>query len=108
MKTISAIELKLVAKTYLGSSEPAVKQISLSVDSGSIVTLLGPSGCGKTTTLRLIAGFERADSGEVKLAGRVVSDIYTWIPPERRGIGMVFQDYALFPHLNVRDNIGFG
>ena len=97
-----------VAKTYLGSSEPAVKEISLSVDSGSIVTLLGPSGCGKTTTLRLIAGFERPDSGEVKLAGKVVSDIYTWVPPERRGIGMVFQDYALFPHLNVRDNIGFG
>ncbi|KAF0196021.1 MAG: iron(III) transport system ATP-binding protein [Bacillota bacterium] len=108
VKTISAIELNLVVKTYLGSSEPAVKGISLSVDSGSIVTLLGPSGCGKTTTLRLIAGFERADSGEIKLAGKVVSDMSTWVPPERRGIGMVFQDYALFPHLNVRDNIGFG
>ena len=102
------IELKAVRKTYLGNEEPAVKNLSLRVEKGSIITLLGPSGCGKTTTLRLIAGFERADSGSIALAGKIVSDSDTWIPPEKRGVGMVFQDYALFPHLNVFNNVGFG
>lgn len=101
------IEIKSVTKTYLGSDEPAVKNLCLAVEKGSIITLLGPSGCGKSTTLRLIAGFERADEGSIALAGKVVSDSNTWIPPERRGVGMVFQDYALFPHLSVFDNIGF-
>ncbi|ABR50698.1 ABC transporter related [Alkaliphilus metalliredigens QYMF] len=102
------IEIKSVTKTYIGTKEAAVKELSLVVEKGSIVTLLGPSGCGKSTTLRLIAGFERADSGSISLAGKTVSDSNTWIPPEKRGIGMVFQDYALFPHLNVFDNVGFG
>lgn len=102
------IQLKNIKKNYLGSKKPAVENLSLEVEKGSIVTLLGPSGCGKTTTLRLIAGFERADSGIITLAGKIVSDEYTWMPPEKRGIGMVFQDYALFPHLNVFDNIAFG
>ena len=102
------IEIKGVSKTYFGNQEPAVKNLSLSVEKGSIVTLLGPSGCGKSTTLRLIAGFERPESGQISLAGRVVSDQNTWVPPEKRGIGMFFQDYALFPHLNVFNNIGFG
>ncbi|TCK92771.1 iron(III) transport system ATP-binding protein [Natranaerovirga hydrolytica] len=102
------IELKSVSKTYIGSDEAAVNNINLTVEKGSIVTLLGPSGSGKSTTLRLIAGFERANSGQITLAGKVVSDQSKWIPPEKRGIGMVFQDYALFPHLNVFDNIGFG
>ncbi|SDK84973.1 ABC transporter ATP-binding protein [Natronincola ferrireducens] len=102
------IELKRITKTYLGTDEPAVKNLSLNVEKGSIVTLLGPSGCGKSTTLRLLAGFERANAGSIALAGKVVSDENTWIPPEKRGIGMVFQDYALFPHLNVFDNVGFG
>lgn len=102
------IELKNIQKTYLGCKKPAVENLSLEVEKGSIVTLLGPSGCGKTTTLRLIAGFERADSGTITLAGNIVSGEKTWIPPEKRGIGMVFQDYALFPHLNVYDNVGFG
>ncbi len=103
-----AIELKGVTKTYPGSDEPAAKSISLSIEQGSIVTLLGPSGCGKSTTLRLIAGFERAEAGSIALAGKIVSDSSTWTPPEKRGVGMVFQDYALFPHLNVFKNIGFG
>ena len=103
-----AIELNHISKTYLGTTEPAVKDLSLIVEKGDIVTLLGPSGCGKTTTLRLIAGFERADQGMISLAGRLVSGSDSWIPPEKRGIGMVFQDYALFPHLNVFENIGFG
>lgn len=102
------IELKSVNKTYYGTDVPAVKDFDLAVEKGSVVTLLGPSGCGKTTTLRLIAGFERAEQGSIALAGKVVSDEKTWIPPEKRGLGMVFQDYALFPHLNVINNVGFG
>lgn len=102
------IQLKSITKTYGGTKEPAVNNLSLSVEKGSIVTLLGPSGCGKSTTLRLIAGFENSDSGSIILADKLVSDGNTWIPPEKRGVGMVFQDYALFPHLNVQDNVGFG
>ncbi|MCW3489556.1 ABC transporter ATP-binding protein [Dethiobacter alkaliphilus] len=102
------IELKGITKTYAGSSEPAVKNLTLSLERGSIVTLLGPSGCGKSTTLRLIAGFEQAEEGKIVLAGKTVSDGGCWTPPEKRGVGMVFQDYALFPHLTVFENVGFG
>jgi iron(III) transport system ATP-binding protein len=86
----------------------AVDRTSLCVERGEVVALLGPSGCGKTTLLRLIAGFERLDAGTVAVAGRTVADGRTWVPPEQRRIGMVFQDYALFPHLTVAENIGFG
>jgi iron(III) transport system ATP-binding protein len=86
----------------------AVQDASLCVDRGGIVAVLGPSGCGKTTLLRLIAGFERPDRGVVEVAGRTVAGPGTWIPPEQRRVGMVFQDYALFPHLTVAQNIGFG
>jgi iron(III) transport system ATP-binding protein len=75
---------------------------------GQIGCLLGPSGCGKTTALRAIAGFHRVDAGEIRLDGRVVASTTTWVEPERRGVGVVFQDYALFPHLNVADNVAFG
>ncbi len=102
------IELKKVSKTYPGAVEPAVKNIDLAVEKGSIVTLLGPSGCGKTTLLRIIAGFERAEEGKVFLGENLVSDKNNWLPPEKRDVGMVFQDYALFPHLNVEKNVGFG
>lgn len=102
------IELQSITKTYIGTDTPAIRNLCLAVEKGSIVTLLGPSGCGKSTTLRLIAGFERADQGIIRLAGKVVSDESTWIPPEKRGVGMVFQDYALFPHLSVFNNVGFG
>jgi iron(III) transport system ATP-binding protein len=85
----------------------AVDRADLEVGRGEFVVLLGPSGCGKTTLLRLIAGFERPDEGEVELAGRPVAG-RGWIPPERRQVGMVFQDYALFPHLTVAENVGFG
>jgi ABC-type Fe3+/spermidine/putrescine transport system ATPase subunit len=88
------IELKSVTKRYPGTDEPAVNNLSLAVEKGSIITLLGPSGCGKSTTLRLIAGFERTDAGSISLAGKAVSDSHTWIPPEKRGIGMVFQEQA--------------
>jgi spermidine/putrescine ABC transporter ATP-binding subunit len=82
----------------------ALEQLSLDVRAGELVALLGPSGCGKTTTLRLIAGFEFPDTGAIRIAGRDVTNL----PPNKRGLGMVFQNYSLFPHLTVADNIAFG
>ena len=86
----------------------AVDGVNLSLRSGQFMALLGPSGCGKTSTLRLIAGFETPDSGTIEIGGDVVSSPKRFIPPERRSIGMVFQEYALFPHLSVGENIAFG
>ena len=82
--------------------------LSFSVEEGEIGCLLGPSGCGKTTMLRLIAGFEKPGAGEVRLRGKLLADTHTSLPPEARNIGVVFQDYALFPHLSVEKNIAFG
>ena len=87
---------------------PVLQQVSLRVETGTMVCLLGPSGCGKTTLLRLIAGFEEPDAGEIHLSKRLVSRPGLVVPPEQRHIGMVFQDYALFPHLTVGQNIQFG
>jgi iron(III) transport system ATP-binding protein len=86
----------------------ALDQVSLSVAPGEIVALLGHSGCGKTTLLRLAAGVERPSSGRVLLEGRDVSSPAHFVEPEARGVGLVFQDYALFPHLSVRENVRFG
>lgn len=86
----------------------AVDNVSLEVPRGEILALLGPSGCGKTTFLRLVAGFEQPDAGEVALGGRSVAGNGSFVPPERRRVGIVFQDYALFPHLCVADNVSFG
>jgi iron(III) transport system ATP-binding protein len=86
----------------------AVDAASLCVDRGEVVVILGPSGCGKTTLLRLIAGFEKPSRGIVEIDGRRVAGAGAWVPPEERRVGMVFQDYALFPHLTVTENIGFG
>jgi iron(III) transport system ATP-binding protein len=86
----------------------AVEGVSLEVHPGELVSVLGPSGCGKTTLLRLIAGFERPDAGEVRVGGNHVAGAGTWVPPERRRTGMVFQDYALFPHLSAEANVAFG
>jgi len=86
---------------------PATAGASLTVLSGEVVALLGPSGCGKSTLLRLIAGFEAPDRGEIRIGGHPVAGP-AWVPPERRNVGMVFQDYALFPHLSVARNVGFG
>ncbi len=86
----------------------AVADVDLEVAGGELLALLGPSGCGKTTTLRLIAGFERPDAGSIVLAGREVAGPATWVAPERRRTGVVFQDYALFPHLTVAENVAFG
>jgi len=107
-KPMLAIELHTVTKTYLAARIPAVRSISLTVEQGQLLTLLGPSGSGKTTLLRLIAGFERVDAGEIRLAGKLVSGAETYVPAEKREVGMVFQDYALFPHLTVAHNVGFG
>jgi iron(III) transport system ATP-binding protein len=86
----------------------AVRDSDLCVERGEFVALLGPSGCGKTTLLRLIAGFEQPDGGEILLEERKVAGAGVWVAPERRRVGMVFQDYALFPHLTVAENVGFG
>ncbi len=86
----------------------ALDRVDLDVHEGEVLALLGPSGCGKTTTLRLIAGFERPDAGTVTLAGTAVAAPGTFVPPERRRVGVVFQDYALFPHLTVTQNVGYG
>ncbi|MEM7221714.1 MAG: ABC transporter ATP-binding protein [Pseudomonadota bacterium] len=86
----------------------AVDELSLSVEPGELVCLLGPSGCGKTTVLRIAAGLERLQQGRVSLDGKVVADDRTAAPTEDRGIGLVFQDYALFPHLSVAENVAFG
>ena len=101
------LELQEVACSYEAGS-PAVEGISFPARKGDVICLLGPSGCGKTTTLRAITGFEPVSSGEIRLNGAVVSATNRHVPPERRRVGMVFQDYALFPHLTVRDNVGFG
>src|ERR1700689_3411542 len=99
---MSAIKLDHVVKSW--GSARAVDGISLEADEGSLLVLLGPSGCGKSTTLRLIAGLEQPDSGTVTIGGKDV----THLTPAQRGIAMVFQSYALFPHLSVAENIVFG
>jgi len=87
---------------------PVVRKVSFALAPGHIGCLLGPSGCGKTTLLRAVAGFEMLQGGEIRLRGQVVSHAGWSLPPEQRRVGMVFQDFALFPHLKVGDNIGFG
>ncbi len=86
----------------------AVRAVNLQVEPGRFLALLGPSGCGKTTVLRLIAGFERPDRGSIALNGKSVATAEHCVPAEKRRVGMVFQEYALFPHVNVNDNIAFG
>jgi iron(III) transport system ATP-binding protein len=100
------IRLNQVTKRF--GEVDAANGVTLELPQGQLLALLGPSGCGKTTTLRLVAGFEEPDSGTIEIGGRVVADPSTFLPPERRRVGMVFQDYALFPHLNVERNIQFG
>jgi spermidine/putrescine ABC transporter ATP-binding subunit len=102
MKQIANVELAHVVKRYGGVV--AVNDLSLIIGEGEFFSLLGPSGCGKTTTLRLIGGLEKPDSGEVRISGEVVNDR----PPYERSSNIVFQNYALFPHLTVHDNIAFG
>jgi iron(III) transport system ATP-binding protein len=107
MPASSILELRSVSCAY-EPHHPAVRDISFSAREGEILCLLGPSGCGKTTILRAIAGFEPVRSGEIYLSGRLVSSPRETVPTEERRVGMVFQEYALFPHLRVADNIAFG
>jgi iron(III) transport system ATP-binding protein len=100
------LRCRAVAKRF--ELTPALDGFDLYLAEGKLLALLGPSGCGKTTALRVIAGFERPDAGEVWVGDRRVAGSGAWIPPERRRIGMVFQDWALFPHLDVWHNVAFG
>jgi iron(III) transport system ATP-binding protein len=93
---------------YAGQDRAAVQDVSFGLRAGDIGVLIGPSGCGKTTLLRAVAGLERASGGQIQLGGHPVSSASTHVPAEKRRIGMVFQDYALFPHLDVGRNVAFG
>jgi iron(III) transport system ATP-binding protein len=104
--TICAVQCKGVQKHF--NQVEAVTGVSLSICQGEILALIGPSGCGKTTLLRLIAGFENPDAGQIFIQDRLVASPSTALPPEKRGVGMVFQEYALFPHLTVAQNVCFG
>ena len=100
-----ALRVRGVVKSY---DAPVLTGLDLDVETGSLVSLLGPSGCGKTTLLRIVAGFERADAGTVEVGGRPVEGPGRTVAPERRRVGIVPQEGALFPHLSVHDNVGFG
>jgi iron(III) transport system ATP-binding protein len=102
----AAIVLEEVTKSF--GATHAVRQVGLEIEHGELMAVLGPSGCGKTTLLRLIAGFETPDHGSVRVGDETVAGPGRVVPPEKRRVGMVFQDYALFPHLTVEANIAFG
>ncbi|MGW3769503.1 ABC transporter ATP-binding protein [Actinomadura verrucosospora] len=105
-----AITLSGVVKNYVGGDRAAVKDLDLVIPDGSFTCLLGPSGCGKTTTLRMIAGLEQPTLGEISVGDRVLDSVErgVYVPPEKRDMGLVFQNYALWPHLTVRGNTEFG
>ncbi len=112
--TTAATHLEIRNLDVAYGGEVAVRDLSLTTEPGEIVTLLGPTGCGKTTTLRVVAGLERPDRGIVRIGGRTVNDAASgsssggvFVPPEQRRTGLVFQDFALFPHLTVAGNVGF-
>jgi iron(III) transport system ATP-binding protein len=100
------LEIRNIRRRFGG--RPVVDDVSLSVSPGQVTCLLGPSGCGKSTTLRIIAGVDTQDSGEIYIDGETISDGSVHVPPERRSVGLMFQDFALFPHLTVGDNVAFG
>lgn len=102
------LQLENITKQFAQTTIAAVEGVTLALPQGDVLGLLGPSGCGKTTLLRLIAGFEEPQNGIIKIDNRTVAGDGNWIAPEKRDIGMVFQDYALFPHLTVAKNVAFG
>ena len=102
------LQLSGVSKRYPGNRQPALDNVSLTLDRGTVMALLGESGSGKTTLLRLLAGFDQPDGGSIDLAGKLVADARTAIPPEERSVGVVFQETALLPHLTIRQNVSFG
>jgi len=101
------MRLQGLRKTYPGAAQPAVQDLSLDVYDGEIVTLLGPSGCGKTTTLRMAAGLEVPDEGDIFFGDNpvVLSSRRLCLPPDKRNVGMVFQSYAIWPHMTVAENV---
>ena len=102
------VHLELVNLTKRYADVVSVDAIGLAVEKGEFICLLGPSGCGKTTTLRMIAGFLEPDGGEIRVGGKAISAPGAVVPPERRNMGMIFQSYAVWPHMTVRDNVGYG
>ena len=104
-----AVRIESLTKTYHGSARPAVDGLSLTIADGEIVTLLGPSGCGKSTTLRMVAGLEVADGGTIHFGDRLIVDAERnfMVQPNKRGVGMVFQSYAIWPHMTVEQNVAF-
>ncbi len=105
---LAAADLETLGVEKAFGPKPALRGATLPVPAGRIVALLGPSGCGKTTLLRIVAGLDLPDRGTVRVGGRTLTDGSTSVPPERRQVGMVFQDGALFPHLSVAGNVGYG
>jgi iron(III) transport system ATP-binding protein len=105
---VARIDIDGLTKRYAGGALAAVHDLSLAIADNRFVTLLGPSGCGKTTTLRLIAGYLAPDAGTIRVDGAVLSSPDAVVPPERRGMGMVFQNYAVWPHKTVFENVAFG
>jgi iron(III) transport system ATP-binding protein len=102
------LQLSQLKVCYSGQAQPAVNEVSFGLKAGEIGVLIGPSGCGKTTLLRAVAGLEVLQSGSIQLAGQVVSRAGYTLAPEQRRVGMVFQDYALFPHMDIGRNVAFG
>jgi iron(III) transport system ATP-binding protein len=102
------IEIEQLSFSFPGTKEPVIHDFSLSINQGEVVGILGASGSGKTTLLRIISGLEVPKSGKIKIAGKYVVDENTLVQPEHREVGMVFQDYVLFPHMTISDNILFG
>lgn len=105
---MSYLRLEHITKRYTRQSNNAVEDVSFSLQQGKILAIVGESGCGKTTLLRIIAGLEMPDAGSVVLDGKTFCDANTYLPPEKRKVGLVFQDYALFPHMTVAKNIAYG
>src|SRR4051812_2605321 len=101
---MARVSLEKVTKVYPGNPKPAVNAIDLEIKDREFIVLVGPSGCGKTTTLRMVAGLEEITGGEIKIADKVVNNV----PPKDRDIAMVFQNYALYPHMSVYKNMAFG
>jgi len=104
---VAKLILNRLSKSFGAGAKPAVDDVSLTVREGGFLALLGPSGCGKTTVLRMIAGFEQPTDGSILLGERVLADAGSMVPPERRNMAMVFQSYALWPHMSVADNAGY-